>query len=429
MKCELISVGTELLLGDILNTNAQYLSQRLASMGISVMHQSTVGDNPKRLTDTLEIAFSRSDMVIATGGLGPTKDDLTKEVCAEYFGLKLILHKESLEKIEAYFKNKAVPMPKSNEKQALMPEGAVIFENSNGTAPGCAMEKNGKIIIVLPGPPREMKAMFEQSVTPYLEKFTDSVIQSHSVRTFGIGESAMAEKVGNLLDMENPTVAPYAKSGEALLRVTAKAKTAEEAEKMLKPVVEKIKDQFGIAVYGVDKDSIEEAVVELLKEKKLTVATAESATAGLVAKRITDIAGASEVFNCAVVSYTNEIKNKILGVKNETLRKYTAVSEEVAVQMALGAKRFSGADLAVSITGLAGPGSDELGREAGLCHIALTDGKKVWTKKVQTGHSNESTCRDYNRTVFASHVLNEIRLFALYYPQTRPEFKDIEDYI
>ena len=222
MKCELVFVGTELLLGDILNTNAQYLSKKLAALGFDVMFQSVVGDNPERLRFVLEEALSRSDVIITTGGLGPTKDDLTKEICAGVFGLPLEMHKESLERIHEYFKAKNVPMPKSNEKQALMPRGSVVFKNNNGTAPGCAMEKDGKHIIILPGPPREMHMMFEEGALPYLRRFSDHVIISHSVRTFGIGESLMAEKAGNLLDMQNPTVAPYAKSGEALLRVTAK---------------------------------------------------------------------------------------------------------------------------------------------------------------------------------------------------------------
>ena len=427
MTVELISVGTEILLGDILNTNAQYLSERLAELGISVIHQSTVGDNPKRLAETLEIALSRSDAVITTGGLGPTSDDLTKEVCAEFFGYPLELDKKSLEKIEAYFLSKGTKMPETNAKQALMPKDCIIFENNNGTAPGCVMEKNGKIIIVLPGPPREMKAMFEDSAVPYLKQFSSGVIKSHSVRTFGIGESLMAQRAGSLLDMENPTVAPYAKSGEALLRVTAKADCEETAEAMLAPVVEKIKDEFGSLVYGVDSNSIEEATVKLLQEKGLTVATAESCTGGLIAKRITDVPGASEVFGCGIVSYQNKIKHGLLGVEEEMLQKYTAVSAVVAAQMALGAVKASGADIGVSVTGLAGPDSDEAGREVGLAYIGLCDGKKVWVKKIRTGHK-ESDCRDYNRIVCSSTALNEVRLYALHYPEERPGGTDINEF-
>lgn len=429
LTCELISVGTELLLGDIVNTNAQYLSKRLADLGINVMFQHTVGDNAQRLKSALEAALSKSDAVITTGGLGPTPDDLTKEVCAEFFNIPLKQDSKSLETIKSYFKNKSIPMAKSNEKQAMMPQGAIILENENGTAPGCIMEKNGKIIIILPGPPREMQPMFENSVVPYLQRFTSGVIKSHSIRTFGIGESSMAEKVNDLFDSQNPTVAPYAKSGEALLRVTAKANSEQEADALLGPVVEEIKGRFGDLVYGVDVQSIEQATVQLLAEKSLTVAAAESCTAGLVAKRLTDISGASNVFGCGIVSYSNEIKHEILGVEKDKLEKYGAVSPVVAAQMALGVKKLSGADLAVSVTGIAGPESDESGKEVGLIYIAVTDGKNVRVKQLKTGHSHGGDCRDYNRTISASNAINEVRLFAAAYPSVPEDSVDVKQYI
>lgn len=425
MTCELVFVGTELLLGDILNTNAQYLSKRLASLGVSVVHQSVVGDNPSRLTETLKIALSRSDAVLTTGGLGPTKDDLTKEVCAEVFGLPLVMDERSLARIRAYFQDKKIPMPLSNEKQAMLPAGAVIFDNNNGTAPGCAMERDGKHILVLPGPPREMQAMFEESAVPYLKQYTSGVILSHEIRTFGIGESAMAQRVDDLLQMENPTVAPYAKSGEALLRVTAKADSEDAANALLLPVIDTIKSRLGDLIYGVDTASMEAATVALFKEKGLTMATAESCTAGLVAKRITDIPGASAVFGCGFVTYAEAMKEKLLGVRRETIEAHTVVSEAVAAEMALGAWKQSGASVAAAITGLAGPGTDETGRAAGLAYLASTDGKTVWTKTVTTGHTG-SGCRDYNRTVFATHVLNELRLFALFAPGKRPGGRPID---
>ena len=415
MTAELIFVGTELLLGDILNTNAQFLSRQLAALGVSVLHQCVVGDNAARLADALRLALSRSDLVLTTGGLGPTKDDLTKEVAAEVCGFPLELHEESLAAMESYFSSKGIQMPQSNAKQAYLPKGAAIFPNTNGTAPGCAMETQGKWVILLPGPPREMKAMFTLSVLPFLRRFSESVLVSHTVRTFGIGESAMAERVSELLNMENPTVAPYAKNGEALLRVTAKAKDETAAEALMAPVLAEIKTRLGDVIYGVDVFGLEEAAVRLLKEKKLTVATAESATAGLVAKRLTDIAGASDVFHCGIVSYSNDIKARLLGVSEQTLKEQTAVCKDVAVQMARGALRQSGADIAVSITGLAGPGKDALGRDAGLAHLALTDGKTVWHKEVRTGHS-ENDCRDFNRTVFASHALHLIYRYAVSFP-------------
>ena len=425
MKCELVFVGTELLLGDILNTNAQYLSKKLAALGFDVLFQCVVGDNPERLKAVLEEGLSRSDIIITTGGLGPTKDDLTKEVCASVFSLPLEMHEESLCRIRECFRAKNSPMPESNEKQALMPRGSVIFKNTNGTAPGCAMEKDGKHIIILPGPPREMSEMFENCALPYLKKFSDHVIISHSVRTFGIGESLMAEKAGELLDMQNPTVAPYAKSGEALLRVTAKAENEEEAEKLIAPVIDEIKRRFGNLVYGIDSANLEEALVALLKEKDLTLATAESCTGGLIAKRITDIPGASDVFGCGIVSYSNEVKKSLLGVREDLLEKYGAVSEAVAASMALGAVKAGKSDLAVSVTGIAGPDSDGTSKPVGLVYIAVTDGSNYRIKKLLTGHA-EKSCRDYNRTVSASVALNEVRLFIL---ESEDNKKDIGAFI
>lgn len=419
MTCELVFVGTELLLGDILNTNAQYLSRQLAAIGISVLHQSVVGDNPDRLRQVLETAFSRADTVLTTGGLGPTKDDLTKEVCADLFQKKLVLHDESLRRMKAYFDVKGVVMPKTNEKQAWMPEGAVIFENTNGTAPGCAMEQDGKRLLMLPGPPREMKAMFERSALPYLRQFSDGVICSREIRTFGIGESSMAQTVSDLLDKENPTVAPYAKSGEAMLRVTAKAATETEAEALLEPVVQEILQRLDGYVYGVDVPNIETAVVRELLRRNISVATAESATAGLIAKRLTDVPGASAVFGCGIVSYQDHIKEKLLLVDPRVIEKDSAVCETVVVQMAQGARAQSGADLAVSVTGLAGPGKDDRGRDPGLAYLALTDGRETFTRTVNTGQTGPD-CRDFNRTVFSSQALDLIRCYLRDHPDAAP---------
>lgn len=403
--CEIISVGTEILLGDIVNTDAQFLSVELAKLGISVLHQSTVGDNPARLLELLSQASVRSNIIILSGGLGPTPDDITKEICCEFFGRELKIHKPSLDKIEEYFKSRGREMAQSNVKQAMFPEDCVIFENNHGTAPGMAMEKDGTHIIVLPGPPRELKPMFLESAVPYLKRFSDKIIVSHNVRTFGIGESNMAELVDDLLKGENPTVAPYAKEGEALLRVTAMAENEAEAEKLCEPVIEEIKNRLGEFCYGVDYKCIEEAVVDLLRENKLKVATAESCTGGLIAKRITDVSGASEVFECGIVSYSNEIKHKVLGVSDEDLNKYGAVSETVAKQMAEGVLKLSGADIAVSVTGIAGPLGDGTDKPAGLIYIGLADGKTTVVEKLQTGKKD----RDYNRFVSASTALNMIR--------------------
>ncbi len=405
--CELISVGTEILLGDILNTDAQFLSIELARLGISVIHQSTVGDNRERLLAQLKEAADRSDIIILSGGLGPTPDDLTKEVCCEFFGKKMFLHEPTVEKIKTYFSTKGMKMAQNNLKQAMLPKDCVIFPNDNGTAPGMAIEKDGVHILVLPGPPRELKPMFRNCAVPYLMQFSDRIIVSHNIRTFGIGESSMAEMVNDLFDAENPTVAPYAKDGEALLRVTAMARTKEEAENLCKPVINEIKKRLDGFVYGVDYTCIEEAVIEKLKEKHIKVATAESCTGGLIAKRITDVPGASEVFDCGIISYANEIKHRVLGVSEDDLNKYGAVSEPVARQMARGALKVSGADIAVSVTGIAGPDSDSTNKPVGLVYIGLADRDNVWVRELRTSRKD----RSYNRYVSASNALNMIRLY------------------
>lgn len=405
--CELISVGTEILLGDILNTDAQYLSIELAKLGISVIHQSTVGDNRERLLAQLDEAAKRSDIIILSGGLGPTPDDLTKEVCCEFFGKEMFLHEPTVEKIKKYFSSKGIEMAQNNLKQAMLPKDCVIFPNDNGTAPGMAIEKDGVHILVLPGPPRELKPMFQNCAVPYLMQFSDRIIVSHNIRTFGIGESSMAERVNDLFDARNPTVAPYAKDGEALLRVTAMAMTKEDAESLCEPVIEEIKNRLDAYVYGVDYNCIEEAVVAMLKEHHLKVATAESCTGGLIAKRITDVPGASEVFECGIISYANEIKHKVLGVSEDDLNKYGAVSEPVAKQMAQGALKVSGADIAVSVTGIAGPDSDSTSKPVGLVYIGLADKENVWVREIRTSRRD----RSYNRYVSASNALNMIRLY------------------
>lgn len=404
--CEILSVGTELLLGDILNTDTRYLSRALASMGISVLHHSTVGDNRERLSAELKNSLSRSDIVITSGGLGPTEDDLTKEVCCEVMGFALRESAEIAEEIRAYFKNRHSDMPENNLKQALIPVGSTVFKNNHGTAPGLAIERDGKCVIMLPGPPGELQPMFEESVRDYLSKYSDGAIVSHTVNIIGAGESAVALELDDMFDRENPTVAPYAKQGEVQLRVTAKAASAEEADKLCEPVVDEICSRLGDIVYGVDAGNIESRVVSLLKSHKKTIACAESCTAGYIAKRITDVPGASEVFGCGIVSYSNDIKSEVLGVKKDTLLSYGAVSEQTAREMALGALHVSGADIAVASTGIAGPGSS-CGKPAGLSFVAVASGDCVFVEKIETGHKND---REYNRYVTASRALNLARL-------------------
>lgn len=405
--CEILSVGTEILLGDILNTNSRYLSQRLAAMGISVLRHTTVGDNPQRLAAAVETALGRSDIIIATGGLGPTEDDITREVCCEVMGFELQLDESIAQGIRRFFEARGSDMPQNNLRQAYVPLGGTVFENHNGTAPGIGLKKNGKCIMILPGPPYEMAPMFEEYAPSFLGEYSEGVIVSHTVRTMGIGESAMAQVVADLLENENPTVAPYAKKGEALLRVTAKAANEQEAEKMLSPLIDEIRSRLGETVYGIDSENIEQRVVELLKENNLTLATAESCTAGYIPKRITDIPGASSVFEYGAITYSNDVKEKVLGVRHETLLAHGAVSAQTAQEMAAGIRRVSGADIGISVTGIAGPGSDGTEKPVGLCYIAIDAPDYKACEKIETGRND----REYNRYVNASRALNLVRLY------------------
>lgn len=407
--CEILCVGTELLLGDILNTNSRFLSKELALMGISVLRHTTVGDNMERICTAFREAGSRSDIVIACGGLGPTADDITKEALAHVLGLRLETHGPTAQSIERYFQNRGIPMPQTNLKQALVPEGADVFENRNGSAPGIGVKTGGKTFVLLPGPPRELEPMFRNQVCDYLASYSDCVIISHTVKTYGIGESLMAEKVSDLLELENPTVAPYAKDAEAYLRVTARAATREEADKLCEPVIREIRRRLGSKVYGVDTENLQRRVVELLQAKGLKAAFAESCTGGYAAKRITDIPGSSAVFECGIVAYANAVKSQLLGVKPETLRRFGAVSTQTAAEMAEGILRVSGADIGVGITGIAGPQSDTGGKPAGLCYIALAvkaAGTRV--EKIETGRAAD---REYNRFMASSKALDMIRLY------------------
>lgn len=404
MNCEIICVGTELLLGDILNTNAQYLAREMAALGIGLHYQQVVGDNPRRMRETISRALSESDLIILTGGLGPTADDLTKEICCEVMGEELVLDEDILEGIKSYFSSKGRQMSDNNKKQAYVPKNGFVFRNHNGTAPGCGIEKDGKIAIMLPGPPRELKPMFEKEVMPYLAGKTGGTILSKQVRTFGIGESNMAAAVDDLLDGENPTVAPYAKDGEALLRVTARAETQEKASAMCDETIEKIRERIGGYIYGIDASSLEEKAVELLKAHGKRLALAESCTGGYIAKRITDIPGSSAVFECGIVSYSNEVKINLLGVKPETIDEFTEVSSQTAAEMAEGVRKLSGADFALSVTGISGPGGGSEDKPVGLAYIGFAHEGGTTVKELRTGKSEDS--RDYNRYVAASTALH-----------------------
>jgi nicotinamide-nucleotide amidase len=407
MNCcaEIIGVGTELLLGNIVNTDARDISEALSALGINVFWHTVVGDNPERLKAAVEIAKGRADIIITTGGLGPTCDDLTKQTLAECFGLPLVFNEEEAEKIRGFFSSLGNHrMPENNLSQARLPEGCVVLKNHNGTAPGCAFYAGGKHVLMLPGPPRELKVMLEREALPYLRKLSDSLIVSHDIRLFGIGESAAEERLrGLMLSLTNPTLAPYAGTGEVRLRVTAKASSQDEAETLMAPVIEKVKEAVGEYIYGIDIPSLEAAAYRLLKERKLTLAAAESCTGGLIAKRITDIPGASEVFKGGIVSYTNEVKHRVLGVSAETLEKHGAVSRETALEMAEGARYLTGASIAVSATGVCGPVSDDRGTVVGTGYIALAAAGKSFCREIKMGND-----RDRGRTVAAHHAFDMI---------------------
>lgn len=373
MQAEIIAVGTEILLGDILNTNAQYLALELAELGIDVHYQTVVGDNPKRLEETLFHAFSRADLIITTGGLGPTEDDLTKETGAKYFQEELVLDERALKRIEKYFQKTGREMTENNKKQAFVPKNSIVLYNDNGTAPGMIVEKNQKILVMLPGPPKETIPMFESQVKPYLQKRQEYTFVSRILRIAGVGESAMETKVKDLIDSQtNPTIAPYAKDAESILRITAKAKTKEEAKSMIEPVAREIYKRFGNDIYGEGETNMQTVTAELLVKKAKTIATAESCTGGAIASALVEYPGISSVFLDGTVTYCNEAKQKRLGVKEETLQKYSAVSAETAMEMAEGAAKTAGTQIGLATTGIAGPDGAMEGKPVGLVYIGLT---------------------------------------------------------
>jgi len=406
---EILSVGTELLLGNIANLDAQILSQGLSALGLNVYWHTVVGDNPQRAKQAVALAKQRADIIITTGGLGPTCDDLTKNVLAEAFGKKLVFDEGSAQRIQSYFQRTGRPMTENNLQQAMLPEGCTILENDWGTAPGCAFEAEGVHVVMLPGPPSECRPMFQYRVVPYLQQFREGVIASHTLKLFGIGESAMEIQLREQMNaMHNPTLAPYAKEGECELRVTAKAATQEEAQALLRPTVEQVKALFGPLVYGVDVPSLEYVVLEGLKAKHLTLGTAESCTGGLIAKRLTDIPGASQVFRGGIVSYTNEVKENILQVPKELLDQFGAVSAPVAQAMAEGARKALGCDIAVSSTGVAGPDKDDRGNDVGTAFVAIAAPEGTHVRALQLGARPE---RERLRTQIAHHAFDLARRY------------------
>ncbi|MCB6994441.1 competence/damage-inducible protein A [bacterium 210820-DFI.6.37] len=396
MKSAILSVGTELLFGQITNTNTVFLSQKLNLLGFDVMYHYTVGDNPRRLEEIIKLAFQDCDLILTTGGLGPTQDDLTKEIACRTLGDELVLHEASMKRLERNFRQMNRPMTENNRKQAYMPSRAVVFENDQGTAPGFALEKDGKTIICMPGPPREMTAMFENKVMPYLEEQSESTIYYRMIRMFGIGESMLETRLLPLIDGQtDPTLATYAKEGECCLRIASKRPSRAEAKAAVDSMLEKARRLIGEYIYSCDDEELVCVVAKKLMERKLTLSSAESCTGGMFSAAVTGISGISQVFDRALVTYSNEAKMQELGVKKETLEAYGAVSEETAREMAEGLRRVSGSDVCISVTGIAGPEGGSLEKPVGLVYIGACYQGKTYCRKVQTRNVSRNWNRNY----------------------------------
>lgn len=396
MKTAILSVGTEILFGQIVNTNTVYLSQQMNMLGFDVIYHYTVGDNPKRVEEMIDLAFQDCDLILTTGGLGPTQDDLTKEVACKALDDTLVMMDDVLEEITKYFKTLGREMTENNKKQAIMPSRATVFHNDAGTAPGFALEKDGKYIICMPGPPREMKRMFQKSVVPFLQSMIDGALYYRQIRFFGIGESMLETQLLDLIDNQtDPTLATYAKEGECSLRIASKRDTEEEAEHAVDEMLEKVKERVGHYIYSCDDEELAQVVADRLMEQGLTLSSAESCTGGMFASTMTDIPGISQCFDRGLVTYSNQAKMEELGVSAGTLEKFGAVSEETALEMVEGLKRVSGSDVCISVTGIAGPGGGSEEKPVGLVYIGFSYGDKKICKKIQMRNVNRSWNRHY----------------------------------
>lgn len=405
MTAEILCVGTELLLGDIVNTNAAYIAKELAKIGIDLYHQTVVGDNPERLKRALQDAFDRADLVVTTGGMGPTFDDVTKETVAAYFEKKMVRNQEAMDRIVTYYQKRGIELTPNTKKQADLPEECTVFQNNQGTAPGLALEGKGKIVIMLPGPPSEMIPMFDDSAVPYLLKYSGKTIVSSTIHFFGIGESLLESRMHEyMLSHHNPSVAPYAKAGEVQVRVTASAPTKEEAVAMIQPVVAEICRDYGKYSYGVDVGTMQNALVQALRKKGLTLAVAEGCSGGNVVKRITEVPGSDEVFELGVITNTARAREALAGVAPETIKKFGVYSAETAREMAEGIRRSSGADIGIAVTGRTGLESDSDGKSLGLTYIAVDSEAYRHVTEVDLA-GNRSAQSEFIRYVASSSAL------------------------
>ena len=403
MKTAILSVGTEVLFGQIINTNTVYLSQQLNLLGFDVMYHYTVGDNSCRLSEMIELAFRDCDFIITTGGLGPTEDDLTKETVCETLHDQLVMHEPSLQALHEIAKKRGRTMTKNNYKQAMMPSRAVVFDNDAGSAPGFALSEGGKTVVCMPGPPREMTRMWQRSVRPYLEKLQTSVIFYKTLRLFGIGESSLETELLDLIDAQSdPTIATYAKEGECSLRIASKRGSLEEAQSAVDEVIEKISDRVGEYIYSYDDEELAQVVGKKLIDRNITISACESCTGGLFAGALTSVSGISQVFDRSLVTYTYNAKMKELGVKEETLSKYTAESSQVASEMVCGLKEKTGSRICVSVPGLTGPGGGTPEKPVGLIYIGCIFDDRLEVKEIRMRNVN----REWNRHYAVLHMLD-----------------------
>lgn len=391
MNAHIISVGTELLMGDILNTNTKYIAEELNIIGIDVFRQSVVGDNLSRIVSELSRAFEEADIVITTGGLGPTQDDLTKEAAAEFLKREMILDRNVFHDLESFFSKRGLTVNTGNKRQAYFPQGSVIIKNNNGTAPGCVIEFESKVLMILPGPPREVIPMMKEYVLPYLERKSEKKFATKVVNIAGIGEGHMEEMILDLIENQtNPTIAPYAKEKGLTLRITASGHSVDEAEKLIEPVLEKIKERLGDNIVAIGDTDLESVVAKMLIEKKLSISVAESCTAGLLAGRLVNYPGISEVFNQGYITYSDEAKIKMLGVKETVLEEFGAVSPQTAEAMAKGAAHDSDSDVSIAVTGIAGPDGGSEEKPVGLVYIGLYIKGETKTKKLSLWGSRQN---------------------------------------
>ena len=405
MKTAILTVGTEILFGQIVNTNAAYLSRELNNLGFDVMYHYSVGDNPKRLLELIHLAFRDCDMIITTGGLGPTQDDLTKETIAKAMGERIVVSDMAMEALKSHYRKSERPMTENNLKQAYMPESAEVLPNDQGTAPGFWLEKDGKIIVSMPGPPREMTNMFSKEVMPRLRSLQDSVIHYRILRTFGLGESKMETVLLPLIDEQtDPTIATYAKEGECSLRIASKRATLQEAKKAVDDMSQRVMDIIGEYVYSQDNEDLKDVVGRLLISKNITVSCAESCTGGLFAGTLTDIPGISCVFDRGIVTYSNKAKMEELGVKEDTLETFGAVSSQTAAEMAQGLAEKTGSDLCISVTGIAGPDGGSLQKPVGTAYVGIRWKGNTEIIKIQRRNVN----RKWNRNYAVLSILYEI---------------------